>query len=181
MDNFPALVVSPALHVESEQRIVGIARPVVGGGAGVDCFLVVRDGGVILLLFLIKGPAQAVSVGHATLAQRIQRHFLRVLSDRLVEFAGRLMDQAEHVSRQMVPGVPLDRLLEVGDCRVEPSLPGGICAHRHAVHYCLQGGPFVIGLPPAEIGLRVGGVECYRVVMVLDGKAEQTAVFIGGG
>jgi hypothetical protein len=69
-------------------------------------------------------------------------------------------------------------LPEIRGCRVEPSLPGGICAHRHAVHHGLQGGPVVIGLPPAEISLRVGGVECYGLVMIFDGKTGQTSVFI---
>jgi len=105
MDDFPGLVELPVPIVESEQRVVGIARPVVGGGAQLDCFLVIRDGGVILFLFLVRLSTQAVSVGHATLAQRIQRHLLRVLADRQVEFAGRLMDQAKHVPRPFVPAI----------------------------------------------------------------------------
>src|ERR1700675_2324191 len=78
-DDYPALVVSPVLRVESEQWIVGIARAAIGTGAGVDGFLVIRDGVIIPLLFLVGIAALAVGVGQAGLAQfSIQRHHLRV-------------------------------------------------------------------------------------------------------
>src|ERR1019366_9137973 len=65
VDNFPALVVSPVLIVEYEQRIVGIARAAVGGGADVDRFLVIRDSGIGLLLFLVGVSPGAVGVAQA--------------------------------------------------------------------------------------------------------------------
>ena len=54
--DFPSPVVSPVLIIEQEQRVVGIARAAVGGGADLDRFLVIRDSGIVLLLFLVGAP-----------------------------------------------------------------------------------------------------------------------------
>ena len=49
---------------------------------GFDYVSVISDPGCeAVLLFLVRVPAQAVGVGHPTLAQRVQRHLLRVLAD----------------------------------------------------------------------------------------------------
>src|ERR1700687_5882502 len=81
VDDCPGLVVLPVLGVESEEGSVGIARAAVGAGAGVDGFLVIRNGG-ILLLFLASACPLAVGVGQAQPAQFwIQRQLLRVLAD----------------------------------------------------------------------------------------------------
>jgi hypothetical protein len=143
--------------VERDQRIIRIARGAVGG--------------IVLLLFVIKGSAFAIGVGQTRLAQRIERHLLRVIADGLVHFAGLLMDQAEHVPRHVLPAVSLHSLLEIGRCRAEPAC--GILVD-------LQGGPVVVGPPPAEMRLRARGVECYGLIMFLDGQTEQPVVFIGG-
>ena len=91
------------------------------------------------------------------------------------------MAQAEHIPCLIVPAVFLDGLVEIGDCRGEPGLPGGrILHHQSAVHHDLQGRPVVIGLPPPVISLGAGGIERYRLVMILDRKAEQALVFTGG-